>query len=436
MEQLKIVYRSPAELKPSPRNARTHSEKQVQQILRSIQSFGFSSPVLVGLDCTILCGHGRVKAALKLGLKSIPTVELGHLSETQRRAFMIADNRIAELAEWDEELLACELSGLLNLDCDFEISDTGFDLPEIDILIETLNKPASKQDDADRMIGLDEVPAIARLGDLWLLGKHRLLCGDALDPLSYAILLDGERAQLVFTDPPYNVRVKGHVSGLGRNKHREFAMASGEMTDDAFTQFLEEACLRMVDASLDGSLHFICIDWRHLEHLLAAGKTPYSELKNLCCWVKSHGGMGSLYRSQHEFVALFKAGDRPHVNNVSLGRHGRNRTNVWSYPGMNSFQSGRAEKLAMHPTVKPVALVADAMLDCSERGGLVLDPFGGSGTTLIAAQRTGRRGAAIEIDPRYVDVALRRFCDVTGIEPVNAWTGATVNRRSSTRKAA
>lgn len=436
MEQLKIIYRNPAELKPSARNARTHSEKQIQQILRSIQSFGFSSPVLIGLDLTILCGHGRVEAAVKLGLKSIPTIELGHLSEAQRRAFMIADNRIAERSEWDEELLARELSELLDLDYSFEISDTGFDLPEIDIIIETLNKPASEPDEADRIISLDEVPAMARPGDLWLLGKHRLFCGDALDPLSYAVLLDGERAQMIFTDPPYNVKVRGHVSGLGKAKHPEFAMASGEMSNDDFTQFLTTACLRMAEASIDGSLHFICIDWRHLEHLIAAGKMAYSELKNLCCWVKSQGGMGSLYRSQHELVALFKAGNRPHVNNVSLGRHGRNRTNVWSYPGMNSFQSARAEKLAMHPTMKPVALISDAMLDCSDRGGLVLDPFGGSGTTLIAAQRAGRRGAAIEIDPRYVDVTLRRFCDVTGIEPVNAWTGATVNRRSPASKAA
>ncbi|WP_181008504.1 site-specific DNA-methyltransferase [Sphingomonas montanisoli] len=431
MTPLQIIYRQPQMLSEHGRNARRHSTKQIDRLKSSIRSFGFNAPVVINEQGEILAGHGRVRAAIELKLGEIPTVTLNHLSPAQARAFMLADNRIAELSTWDEALLAEELEELSATDEPFEITDTGFELARIDVLIEERHKPKSDADPADAPVDPGAVETVSRPGDLWLLGKHRLLVGNALDPLSYRVLLGEERAQMVFIDSPYNVPIDGHVSGKGKVRHSEFVMGSGEMSDTEFEAFLRTTFERLIDASIDGAIHYSCMDWRGLSAMLSAGSI-YSELKNICCWVKSQGGMGSLYRSQHELIAVFKSGTAPHINNVALGKHGRNRTNVWAMPGMNSFQRGRAAKLAMHPTVKPVALVADAMLDCSHRGGLVLDVFSGSGTTMIAAERTGRIAAAMELDPHYADVSLRRFCDVTGIEPVNAWTGQIVRRREPT----
>lgn len=432
MTALQINYVDPAALVPNPRNARRHSARQIDQIVTSISEFGFNTPILIDADRMVLAGHGRLAAALKLGLGQVPVVRIEHLNDGQRRGFMLADNRLGELSDWDEHILALELEELTVLDQPFEVTATGFDMARIDVLIEERHKPVDRSDSADLPVDPATVEQVARPGDLWLLGRHRLFVGSALDRESYQALLDGERAEMAFIDPPFNVPIQGNVSGLGKARHREFMMASGEMTDRQFVEFLTEACCRLVENTVAGSIHFVCMDWRGLKALLEAGSV-YTELKNLCCWVKSQGGMGSLYRSQHELVAVFKSGTAPHINNILLGKNGRNRSNVWSMPGMNSFQKGRAEKLAMHPTVKPVALIADAMLDCSSRGGLVLDTFCGSGTSLIAAERTGRRCAAIELDPVYASVALRRFCNVTGIEPVNAATGQIVRRSEGGR---
>jgi 16S rRNA G966 N2-methylase RsmD len=431
MNELEIKYIDPKVLTAAPANARTHSSKQIQQIAQSIRSFGFNNPVLLDTSGQIIAGHGRVAAAIDLGLEAVPTVRLDHLSPAQRRAYLIADNRLAELAGWDEEILAIELQGLLELDLDFDITDIGFELPEIDLMIEA-QRADNRQDEEDDLAGLEDLPSISRPGDLWKLGDHLLFCGDALDWLSYQALLDGKKAEMVFTDPPYNVPIEGHVSGLGQVRHSEFLMASGEMSAPQFTEFLHTSMKLAAAASADGAIHFICMDWRHLRELLAAGAATYSELKNLCVWVKSNGGMGSLYRSQHELVGVFKVGRGKHINNVELGRHGRSRTNVWNYPGMNSFQKGRDAALAMHPTVKPTALVRDAIYDCSSRGGIVLDPFGGAGTTLLAAEQAGRRARLIELDPRYVDVALHRYLRTTGVTPVNLWTGAQLPSPRST----
>lgn len=430
MTILQIAYRPPADLTAHSRNARKHPPRQIEKLKASINAFGFNAPVIVDRTGKILAGHGRVQAAIELGLAEVPTVTVDHLSEMSARAFMLADNETSRLSFWDEELLADELQELTAVDEPFEITDTGFDLARIDVLIEERNKQEEEVDTADAPVDPATVEPVSRLGDLWLLGKHRLFVGSALDPLSYKVLLNSEKAQMIFTDPPFNVKVQGHVSGLGKARHHEFVMASGEMNDDEFEAFLRTTFQNLIAASVDGAIHFNCIDWRGLQLMLSAGEV-YSELKNICCWVKAQGGMGSLYRSQHELVVVFKAGKAPHINNIELGKHGRNRTNVWMMPGMNSFQKGRDEKLAMHPTVKPVALVADAILDCSTRDGLVLDVFAGSGTTLIACERTGRHGAAMELDPTHADTALRRFCDVTGIEPVNAWTGQVVRRLTS-----
>lgn len=429
MTALQIIYRAPQTLVAHARNARRHSVKQINQLKASIKSFGFNAPVVVNPAGEILAGHGRVRAAIELNLAEIPTVTVSHLSAMEARAFMLADNRIGELSTWDEIQLADELQELSSADEAFEITDTGFELPRIDVLIEDRHKPKAKEDTADAPVDPATVQPVSRLGDLWLLGRHRLFVGNALEQQSYQVLLGNERAQMVFIDPPYNVPIQGHVSGLGKVRHHEFVMGSGEMSEVEFEAFLRTTFERLIEASVDGSIHYVCMDWRGLGPLLRAGDR-YSDLKNVCCWVKAQGGMGSLYRSQHEMVAVYKSGIASHVNNIELGKHGRNRSNVWAMAGMNSFQKGRADKLAMHPTVKPVALVADAMLDCSTRGGLVLDVFSGSGTTLVAAERTGRVGAAMELDPHYADVTLRRFCDVTGIEPVNAWTGHIVRRRA------
>jgi len=412
------------ELRPHPNNARTHSKQQIRQIAKSIKQFGFCNPVLVDDTKQIIAGHGRVEAAKLLGLDSVPTCRISHLSEAEKRAYILADNRLAEKAGWDKELLFIELRGLIDLEVDVEL--TGFETAEIDLLLEedreargAANGP---EDTAPEPL---PGPAVSQPGDRWLLGAHRLLCGDARNIAAYDHLLEGAKADLVFTDPPFNVVIDGHVSGLGRIRHREFMMASGEMTEAEFTAFLEAAFRRLAENSAEGSIHQICMDWRHMTEILAAGRTVYSELKNLCVWNKNNGGMGSFYRSKHELVFVWKSGTAAHINNFELGQHGRNRTNVWDYAGVNAMRAGRLEELAMHPTVKPVALVADAIKDCSRRGDLVLDPFCGSGTILIAAERTGRKARALEIDPHYVDVAVRRWQAYTGKPALLAGSGET-----------
>ena len=325
---------------------------------------------------------------------------------------------------WDREILAIELQHLVSVDADFDIAITGIEMPEIDLIISGVgDEPATTADPADAIPDVAEGPAVTQLGDIWQIGPHRLICGDSLESETYARLLTGQKAQMVFTDPPYNVKIDGHVSDLGKAKHREFAQASGEMNQAQFTSFLYEVFKNLAGNAADGAIHFVCMDWRHMGDVLAAANGVYDELKNLCVWTKTNGGMGSLYRSQHELVFVYKSGRGTHINNVELGKHGRYRTNVWSYAGANAFSATRNDDLAMHPTVKPVALVADAVLDCSKRSGLVLDAFGGSGTTLVAAHRTGRRGYAIEIDPHYCDVIVKRMEAVTGWQAILDDTG-------------
>jgi DNA modification methylase len=409
-------------LKPYARNPRQHSAKQIRQIANSISEFGFTNPLLIDADGGVIAGHGRLKAAKELGLPYVPTIRLEHMTEAQKRAYIIADNRLAENAGWDRELLALEMQYLDSLELDFDLTITGFETVDIDLLI---------QDDGQSDAAADEIleplAPVSQVGDLWLLGKHRLLCADALAQASYDTLLGDDQAQMVFIDPPYNVRIDGNVCGLGSIKHREFEMAAGEMSEVEFTSFLTKVFEGLANNSLDGSIHYVCMDWRHLSELIAAGRAVYPEVKNLCVWNKDNGGMGSLYRSKHELIFVFKNGRGAHINNIELGRHGRNRTNVWDYAGVNSFGQDRLDELAMHPTVKPVAMVADALLDCSLRDGIVFDCFGGSGTTLIAAEKTGRRGRLIELDPVYVDVTIRRFEKLTGKEAIHAESGLTFN---------
>ncbi|NBU69965.1 MAG: site-specific DNA-methyltransferase [Bacteroidetes bacterium] len=428
-----IVSLAVADLKPYPTNARTHKKSQLKQIAKSIETFGFTNPVLVDDTNTIIAGHGRVEAAKMLGLATVPTIRLDHLTPEQVKAYVIADNRLAEKAGWDKEILALELQHLMELDLSFEVDVTGFSLPEIDLMLQA---PADKK--ADKADEVPEVAAVAatQLGDLWQLGEHRVYCGSALEATSYKILLGAKKAQLVFTDPPYNVPIQGHVSGLGKVKHREFAMATGEMDASGFIHFLRTFMQQATKASKDGAIHYICMDWRHLPEILAAAEGVYSEFKNLCVWNKNNAGMGALYRSKHELVLVFKHGTGKHINNVELGKNGRYRTNVWDYAGVNTFGAGRSEELALHPTVKPVQLVQDALLDCSQRGGVVLDPFGGSGSTLIAAERTGREAYLMELDPLYVDVIICRWQAFTGGEAIHVASGLTFFARKQAQQAA
>ena len=421
-----IIYRGRGELKPDPANPRRHSKKQVRQIADSIRVFGFNVPVLIDRDGNVIAGHGRLLAAEQLGWTEVPTLCLEHLTPAQARAFRIADNKLTENADWDDRLLAQQLKDLSLIGLDFSLELTGFEMAEIDLRILSLDDtPEPADDPADAVPEASAGPAISKLGDAWMLGRHRVLCGNTLDTDAFAALIGAERAAMVFTDPPYNVPIDGHASGLGAIHHRPFPMASGEMDSAQFTAFLRDALRNLAAFSGEGSLHYVCMDWRHVAELLAAGREAYGELKNLCVWVKDNAGMGSLYRSQHELVFVFKHGRHGHRNNVQLGQFGRNRSNVWHYPGANSL-SRRGEEgnlLALHPTVKPVAMVADAILDCSARGDIVLDGFLGSGTTMIAAERTGRRCYGIELDPAYVDTIVRRWQALTGGSARHAVSG-------------
>jgi DNA modification methylase len=429
--QLQVEWFGISELRTSPHNARTHSLRQIKQIQRSIKEFGFTNPVLIDEANQILAGHGRTAAAERLGWEQVPTIKIKYLSEAQKRAYIIADNQLAAKAGWDKEILQIELQGLIDLEFDLEL--TGFEGGEIDIILGDRSKGGA---DEDAVPALQPSVEVSKAGDVWLLGEHRLICADATDPSSYKTLLKGEKARFVFTDPPYNVPIDGNVSGLGKIQHREFKMASGEMSPEQFTAFLRSNFVLLALNTVDGAIHSIFMDWRHIGELIDAGTGVFSELKNVCVWVKSNGGMGSFYRSRHELIFIRKSGRKPHINNFELGQFGRSRTNVWEYDGVNSFGRDRAEYLAMHPTSKPVELIADAIKDCSKRNDIVLDPFGGSGSTMIACHKTGRRARLIEIDALYCDLIIRRWQEFSGGVAVNEQSDLSfAEREASTSRA-
>lgn len=411
------------QLRAWTKNARTHSKKQIRQIAQSITQFGFTNPILIDNENTILAGHGRVEAAKLLGWNEVPCIRIEHMNLQQKRAYVLADNKLALNAGWDEELLAEELKALLLQD-EFTIDITGFSIAEVDSIIDDVS-PVEEGDPREDSVPKDcDTPRCA-LGDVWQLGNHRLICGNSLDPVVISTLMQGELAQMVFTDPPYNVPIDGHVCGSGRIKHREFAMASGEMSQSQFTEFLRNAFENMASYSVDGSIHYICMDWRHMQEILAAGSGVYSELKNLIVWAKDNGGMGTFYRSRHELIFTYKHGTAAHINSFELGQNGRYRTNVWEYRGVNSLRKDRMNELALHPTVKPVQMIADAIKDVSGRGDIVLDLFGGSGSTLIAAHKTGRRAYLCEIDPIYCDRIIRRWEAYAHDEAIRHVSGVT-----------
>lgn len=401
------------DLRPSSRNARVHSAVQVAQIAESIKRFGFTNPLLISSDNEIVAGHGRWEGAKKAGLLEVPTLRLFHLTPAERRAYMLADNKLALNASWDEEILASELRELAELD--FEVPSLGFSLSEMDlILTDDAEQNGSEADQKENDIPALPRAPVTRVGDVWELGSHRLVCGDARDPRVYKELLGDQAVDLIFTDPPYNVPIDGHVCGLGRIRHREFTMGVGEMSPQQFTTFLVDSLSPAARACRDGAIAFVCMDWRHMGELLAAGEKVFTELKNVCVWNKKNAGMGTFYRSKHEMIFAYKVGTAEHINTFGLGEKGRYRTNVWDYHGISSAGADRLDQLAMHPTVKPVALVADALRDCSNRGDLILDVFAGSGTTLVAAQKCGRRARLVELDPAYCDTIIRRFEALTG----------------------
>jgi DNA modification methylase len=387
-------------------------------------------PIIIDKAGIILAGHARYGAAEELGIPEVPVIRAEFLTKADRRAFVLAENRLAELAGWDKTLLSEELEILFEGGYDLEI--TGFSIVDLDFAM-----PEEKTEERAEEVELPGLTAkaVTRPGDLWRVGEHKIFCGDARAAESWEALLGDERAALVFCDPPYNVPIDGFVSGKGRNRHRNFLMGAGEMSVGEFITFLRAIIRLCVRFSKSGSIHYHCMDWRHIRELLDAADGVYSEFKQLVVWVKNNGGQGAFCRSQHELICVFKSGKGKHTNNFGLGETGRYRTNVVEYAGANTFRKGRDADLAAHSTVKPTALVADFLIDCSNRGDLVVDPCLGSGATLLAAHRTGRRGAGIELDPLYVDTALKRLATLSGLTPVLAGDGRSFDEVAADRLA-
>ncbi len=428
LNQINIQYLDVDTLILNPSNARSHSSMQIRTLAKSIESFGFNIPLLVDSNSHIICGHARLEAAKKIKLKQVPVIYLHHLTSNQIKAFSIADNRLSEMSSWDENLLAIQLKELSDVDLSFDIEATGFTVGEIDLFIEGLDSSEGADDEPEVIVKKGE--AVTQLGDLWLLGEHRLYCGNSQNMKSFEYLMQGKLAGIAVTDPPYNVKVDGHVGGKGKIKHREFAMASGEMSEGEFTAFLKNTFDLLVKYSEQGSVHTIFMDWRHLPEIIEAGKASYAAMLNMCVWVKNQAGMGSLYRSQHELALIYRNGNTQHLNNVQLGRFGRYRTNVWQFGGIQTMRHGEeGDLLKVHPTVKPVQMIADAILDCSKPRDIVLDCFLGSGTALLAAERVGRLCYGMELDPHYVDSAILRWQQMTGRDAIDAVTGQTYTER-------
>lgn len=424
-----VVLRSIDQLTVSDRHVRTHPERQIELITKSILRVGFTTPIIIGTNDQVLAGAARLEAARRAGMAHAPTISLAHLPHAEQRAYMLADNKLAEMAAWDDDLLKIELQDLATFDLAFDLTDLGFATAELDLMLQDGGDGADTEDTPPQL----EETAVTRLGDVWDLGPHRLICADARDPEAYLRVMKGEKARMVFADPPFNVPIRGHVMKRGSNR-REFPMAVGEMSSAEFVSFLAESLGEAAAHALEGSIHYVCMDWRHMMEVLIACQQVIGELKNLCVWAKPNAGMGAFYRSQHELVFVFKKGSAGHINNFGLGKD-RYRTNIWKYEGASGFHAGRDDDLALHPTAKPVAMIADAIMDVSDRGEIVLDPFGGSGATLMAAEKTGRRARLIELDPLYCDVICRRYQAAGGAVSLEGGYEfeAVANQRSAER---
>lgn len=400
-------------LRPWPRRARIHDNGKLEALIASIRSHDLIDPIIVNAENIILSGHLRVAAHASLGWPTIRAIRVTHLTQAEQAAYVLAANRLPERGGWDREILALEFADLVDIRTDLDLRTTGFEPAEIDLAL------GREPDPEEPLVPAPKPDAVSQTGDIWLMGAHRMICGDCLREEVWKRLMGDDVARMAFWDAPYNLKVKGHVTS---KEHAEFAMASGEMRSDEFVSFLRSAGSLAVDWTIDGGIHFVCMNHGHLDELFEALKPVFFSRLNLCVWEKNNGGMGSFYRSRYEMIAVYKVGTAPHVNNVQLGKFGRNRSNVWSYPGANSTSQSR-KVLADHPTPKPVAMVADAILDASNPNDVVIDGFAGSGTILLAAEQTGRRARGIEIDGRYCDVAIRRWQAMTGRRATLAETG-------------
>lgn len=427
--RLAIEYVDINAIRLNPKNPNRHKRKNILKLAASIKALGMNVPLAIDASGMLLAGEARLAALRELGWDIVPVIRLDHLTPEQADLYIIAENRFSQLSSPDPTALAQLFKDLSVLGLDLNLELTGFETAEIDLMIEGLELAPVEDDEA----ALPESGvAVARLGDLWILRnpasgiEHRLYVGDALKSDSYAILMAGGRAAAIITDPPFGGAIAGYLTGSGI-KHREFVMGSEDRSPEELETMLEPACEQMRIAARPGALVFIFMDWRSIEVLLRVGGRVFGELKNLIVWAKTCAGMGSLYRSQHELIALFKVEGGKHRNNIQLGAYGRNRSNLWSFAGMNS-RAGRhtdeGDLLALHPTAKPVAMIAEAILDCTARGDIVLDPFLGSGTALIAAERTGRRAFAMDLDPLYADCAMRRWIKLTGADAIRECDGA------------
>jgi DNA modification methylase len=429
-EARSIEYVLISQLRPYPNNPRTHTRKGTRKLAAVIERYGFQSPVIINEQNVILAGHGRVEAARELGMLMVPCLRAHGLSAAEQRAYVLADNRLSEESSWDLDLLAGELETLAveNPDIDLELL-TGFDTGEIDdLLVNMAENDADPSDQLPSMRG----PIVTRPGDLWLFSGHRLFCGDSREPQSYTTLTGGVQSGMAITDPPFNVKVRGHVSGRGKVKHDEFAFASGEMSDREFKEFLVTTISHMAAACVAGALIYVFQDWRHVRVLAEVGEELNLELRNICVWSKTTPGQGSFYRSAHELVFVFQKPGASAQNNIALGKYGRSRSNVWTYAPPNKF-AGKDDDIRGHPTPKPVALVAEAIKDASKRRGIVLDPFVGSGTVFLAAEKVGRIAYGIEFEPRYVDLSIRRWQDFARKDVILAGTDKTFEQVAEER---
>ncbi|NCT41703.1 MAG: DNA modification methylase [Alphaproteobacteria bacterium] len=416
---------------------KTNSE-QVEKACKLINACGMCLPIIIDQNNKVIIGNEIFEGAKILGIDKIPCIRIETQTTAQISALRTGYYKILEDGSWDNTALKIEFSCILEaentLEIDFGPEVTGFDIAEIDIALAT-------DDEIVSLAPSNYIPdinnahnAVTKHGDLWLLDSHKLYCGSALEPSSYEILLNGTHAQMIFTDPPYNVPINGNVCGKGKTKHNEFLQASGEMSDQEFQDFLEQFMNLSINNIEDGALLYCCIDWRSSYDLEVAARANKLKLKNICVWNKNNGGMGSMYRSKHEFVHVYKHGTASHINNIKLGKYGRNRTNVWDFPSVNTMKHGRMKELSMHPTVKPYSLVYEAIRDCTLRGSIVLDPFVGSGTTIIAAERAHRIAYGIELDPIYVDTAIKRWQDQTGKEAMHHQKNISFNNLKQLKK--
>lgn len=427
---LKVVYLPISKIQKYSGNAKLHSDKQVSQIVKSIRRFDFINPILIDEKSIIIAGHGRMEAAIGAGLDKVPVIQIKHLTEAEKKAYRIADNKLTELGEWDIGKLQLEFEAIESLDVELDFEITGFNSGELDVLMDNACPKADPQKNSIPFIPDDEI--VSREGDIWELGKHRIICGNSLVRDTFSNLMKGEKARMVFSDPPYNLSTD-EICGGGTIKHEDFKFAHGEMSSTEFQQFLKSSFMLLKEFSISGSLHYLCINWKKVKEMSYAGADVYDELKNICVWNKTNAGMGSLYRSKHEFIFVYKNGKDKHINNIELGVHGRYRTNVWDYEGINTFGKER-HNLVMHPTVKPVELIKDAILDASNRGDIILDSFLGSGSTLIAAEMCKRVCYGIELEAKYIDTAIRRFETLTKQDAIHITSGKTYQELLKNKK--